>query len=119
MQGCCSMPPDAPDAMADRDDLARTGHDGVGVEAVFQGAVEALPLQAPASRLVEEEDGAAVVVVLDAAIGQEGLDGERRNGPLAHTGAGVDGERQICHLGPPSDSGVTESPLFAGDWLRR
>lgn len=61
------MPPDAPDAVANGDDLARSRHHGIGVEAVFQGAVEALPLQAPASRLVEEEDDAAVVVVLDAA----------------------------------------------------
>ena len=112
-----AMPADAPVAMADGDDLTRHRHHGAGVEAVLQGAVEAFPLQAPARLLVEIEDGAAVVVVLAAAVGQQGCNGHGRNGPLAHAGAGVVGEGQGSHFWTPS--GVTQSPLLAEDWLRR
>lgn len=47
------------------------------------------------------------VFVLPAAVGQEGLDSERRNGPLAHASACVVGEGQCDHFEP--HSGVTGS----------
>lgn len=113
------MPPDAPVAVAHGDDLARARHHGVGVEAVLQGAKEgtirALAFEPPAGGLVEEQYGAAVVVVLAATVGQKGLDGQRRDGPLAHAGAGVVGEDQCRHFGPPF---MAEGPLLPRGWLR-
>jgi len=86
------MPPDATVAMAHSDDLPGARHHSIGVQAVLKGAVEALALKPPAGGLVEEQDGAAAVVVLTTAVGEQRLDGEGWNGPLAHAGAGVVGQ---------------------------
>lgn len=63
------MPPDASIPVAYGDDLPGARHHGVGVEAMLQGAVEALALKLSTGSLVEEQDGAAVVVVLAATEG--------------------------------------------------
>lgn len=111
------MPEDSPVAVSDGDDLARARHHGVGIEAVLQGTQEgtisALALQPPAGGPVEEQDGAAAVVMLAAAEGEQRLDGQRRNGPLAHANAGVVGEGQGGHSGLLSWLEAIVGPVLA------